>query len=415
MVRCLFLLAVLLVPRIAGGPLAAEATGDISERTYGELARIHKLIEAGNYDEAKRRLSGMSVEASPYAQAILLQTQGVLYARAREYPQAIAALERCLSIEALPKEATRNALSVLVQAQAASERYAEAARNLDLWFALSGKPTVEEYGLAGAIYAQVGRTDDAVTALKKALSGSAEAREVWYRQLAALYAGAKRHEAAAELLAIMVQRFPDRKAYWLQLAVSYQALGSDTKALATLELAYRRGLPFTEPELLQLAASLMRQGLPYRAGELLARSLGDGSLSPTAHHWERLSDAWVRAREPALALAALGRALELEPSAERHLRRARLALEAEDWELVLASAQAALSADALKAPGTAHVLFGIAHHRLGHPDDALEAFRRAAEQDTSRDQARAWIAFITRDREPPPAASQQPVTTRRIP
>ncbi|MEJ2387006.1 MAG: tetratricopeptide repeat protein [Chromatiaceae bacterium] len=409
MARRFFLPLPLLVSLTAGAPPGAQAAPEIGEQMYNGLAKVHKLLEAGRYDEAKRRLSEIRLgETSPYERALVLQTYGYLHARAGEYEQAIDALKRCLDAKALPREATRGALFVLAQSQAASAQYGEAARSLDRWSALSGRSTAEEHGFAGSTYARVRRSDDAVRHLTKAISMSPKATGVWYRELLAVYAAEKRYAAAADLLETMVERFPGRKDYWFQLAAAYQAMGSQPKAAAALELAYQQELPFTEQDLVDLAWSLMRLGLPYRAGVLLSGALRRGSLSGTARHWELLSDAWVRARELPRALAALGRAIDLGPNGDLLARRATLAAQLEDWDLVVASAKAALALGGLREPGTTHLLLGIAHHWLGRRDDALKAFEKASEFESSRSQARVWVDFITHGLPAPLAPSQAP-------
>lgn len=315
---------------IAAGPAAAK--GSIRKDTYDELAKVHKLIASGQYEEATTRLGDIdTAKAAAYEQALVLQTQGYLHARKQQYQEAITALKGCLALSALPKSAIQDAQYLLIQMHLAVANYEDAATGIDTWLASEKQPPAEAHALAGSIFAQVTRLDEAADRLQKAIDQSKEPSELWFRQLAAVYSGAQRHEDAAALLTDAVKRFPQRKEYWLQLANTCQALGNNAKALAVIELAYQRGLPFDEGELLKLANLLIYMELPYKAADLLEKALSTGAVTSSAENWRLLSNAWLRARETPKALAALASALEIEPSADLQLRRAQLAAEIEKW------------------------------------------------------------------------------------
>lgn len=393
--RTTLLLLLVLVSLIgASGQVLAKAK--ITKGTYNALAKVHKLIEGGRYDEATTRIGAIgTTKASAYERALVLQTHGYLHARKRQYQDAITALKGCLALKALPRSATRDARYLLIQMQAATGGYAEAAKGMDAWLASKKRPSAQAHALAGSMYAKVKRLDEAANRFRKAIDRSKEPQESWFRRLAAVYLETERYEAAAALLGDMVSRFPQRKQYWMQLSGTHQALGDDAKALAVMELAYRRGLSFDEGELLKLASFQVYMGQPYRAGDLLAKALATSAVRPSVETWQLLSNAWAQARETRPALKALERALEIAPSADLHLRRAQLAADIEDWGVASEAAQAALATGGLEQPSAAHLLLGIAQYHLDRQTEALEAFEQALEFETSSAQAEQWMDFLS--------------------
>jgi tetratricopeptide (TPR) repeat protein len=162
-----------------------------------------------------------------------------------------------------------------------------------------------------------------------------------------------------------------------------------------MELAYQRGLLTREAELLTLARYLLYRQLPYRAGELLERGLRQGVVRPVNQNWRLLIDAWTRAREPNLALAAIERALDTTKDVNLYLRRAQLLAEKEEWSQVVATLEAALGTGGLAFPGQAHFLQGIAHYQLQNPHKAVSCFQRAKAYEDSKSQAEQWIEHLT--------------------
>jgi tetratricopeptide (TPR) repeat protein len=402
-------MAFLLLAAVMGRPQAAV---DIDNDTYDALAAIHALIEQGDHAQARARLESISKAglASQYEKALMLQAQGYLHARQGQHLEAITALQASLQLDSLPSAAAHRARLLLIQMQARVDHHADAARNLDAWLAAERLPPPEVNALAGAVYAWVKRLDDAAERLRLAIDQSNEPDERWYRQLAAVHLHAKRYDKAAALLREMVRRFPAQKAHWLQLAGAYLALEQDDEALAMMELAERRGLSFSEAERLRHVRLLLSNGLPYRAATVLEQGLDDGRITPSTKHWELLSTAWYQAREFPRALAAIEKALQIEPSPNLQLRRAEIAAQLEDWEQVQLASREALAGDQPRHAGSALLLLGIAHYHREQWTDAQAAFLQAMTYQASRSQAEHWLEVLSTRIERLPETPVQAIT-----
>lgn len=382
------------------GPQAASvaqaATQRISERTYQQLAQVHALMQKQRYDEALADLDRLRARVGNRANehALVLQTYGHLYTAQEQYPEAIAALSECLALEALPRAATAATLYLLAQLHMAAGDYAAAVKTLEHWFALGAEPAPTARAMAGSAYARLQRYPEAAEQLVKAIDASPKPEENWYRELLAVRYQARDYTAAAGLLQRMLELFPERKEYWLQLAGVYAETGKQAQSVAVLELAYLRGLLSAEPELLNLARHYLFAGLPHKAATLLEGALENGALDATPGNWNLLIDAWLRARETTRALAAVERALVSLTDAELHLRHARLLAETENWPAVIDATAQALASDELSARGTAHLLAGMAAFQLQRAREARSHFEHAREFDHSRQQAEQWLQHL---------------------
>ncbi len=386
----------LLVCFMMSAQVFAKTSSDISERAYKQLTRVHKLMDDERYDQALKRLNAIRLsDKRPYEQAIVWQAFGYLYAAKVEYAKAIEAFLKCLTPKTLPDNATKNTLYTLAKLQISVADYTEAIDTLERWFDLENKPTPEAHALAGMAYAQAKRHGKAIEHLRKAIASPDGKREEWYRQLLVVYYDTVDYRSAARLMEEMTRRFPERKAYWLQLSSIYRTLKDDARSLAVMELAYRQGLLLNERELVELASYYLYMDMPYKAGDLLETALQSGSISSTGNHWRLLSDAWLQAREMQRALRALQRASKLVEDPEVFLRLAQLASQMDEWSVTLHATNKALHMAGLEQPGKVHILEGVAHFNKEDYRAAKEAFEHAKKYAAVQNQARKWLEYLS--------------------
>lgn len=367
----------------------------VSERIYKQLYRIHQLMDDEKYDQALERLRRIRRSAKrSYSQALVQQTFGYLYAAKEQYPQAIKAFEQCLALQVLPQPAIKNMLYALAQLQVSVADYPAAIDSLERWFKLERNPTPQAHGLAGMAYAQAKRYTPAIKHLRKAIAMADTARERWYRLLFTVYYDTTDYQAATRLLEEMTRRFPERKAYWMQLSSLYRTLQNDAKSLAVLELVHQQGLLDTEQELIELAGYYLYMNMPYKAGELLEEALQQGTVSPSGKYWKLLSDAWLRAKELKRARDALQQASLLTQEAEVYLRLAQLESQMEEWSAALKAIKMSLKLGGLKQPGKAYILQGMAYYNRGDERAAKASFEHAQDYAAVKNQAQQWLDFL---------------------
>jgi len=404
---------VLLMPAVTPSALADEpgakadrtekkkrrGTGAMSERTYKKLMRIHSLIGESQYDQALKLLRPLETQLkNDYERAVVYQTYGFIHAAQEDYAQATRYLEKTLALDALREEQTRSLTFNLAQLYVIQGEYRKGIRTLENWFRTAENPDAHAYAMLATAYSQDRQYARAIPALEQAIRLSDDPKEAWYRLLMSMYYQQKQYSKAAGVLETMVSRWPDNPRYWRQLSSIYLTLKRERKALATLDIAYRRGMLDKEREILQLVNLHAYLDDPYEAAQILAQGIEDGLVAASRKHLELLGNYWMSAQENDRAIDALRRAGAQAGNGRIDLRVAYLLIEKEQWKQAEAALQQAVRKGGLRRPGKAWLLLGIAAYEQKQLDRAREYFSKAASFDDTRSDANQWIGHI--DNEP---------------
>jgi tetratricopeptide (TPR) repeat protein len=179
------------------------------------------------------------------------------------------------------------------------------------------------------------------------------------------------------------------------LSSAYMELRQDANALATLMLAYQKGLIQDENKLLNLVKMNMFLDIPFEAGAILEAAMESRKVEKTQSNLELLLSAWTSAREFDKAIQVIDLLAPMVESGDYYWQRAQLFNEKANWPEVVSSATRALERGGLKRPGEAYLLMGMAHSELREFDRAIEAFEQAKQHgETARRNAAAWIEYV---------------------
>jgi len=373
-----------------------KTIGTLSERTYKRLTTVHQLIGEKKYNEAMAILGPLNEGASPdsYEKAIILQTYGFIYAAQNNYDQALRYLEQALKLDVLPEEATSRLVYNVAQLHIALKNYRKGLNLLLEWFKTAEKPTPEAHALAAIAYAELKEYRPAIPHVRKAVELSSNPQESWFQLWLSMHYELKEYPQAAEVLEMMVRRFPHRDKYWKQLSSIYLEIKQDDKALATMELAYTQGYVKEEKEILQLVNLYLFRKLPFEAGQVLEKALADGIVSGTQKNWELLGNAWMDAQENDRAIPALERAGGESKDGEIDLRVAYLYIEKENWNKAAEALARAVKKGGLKNTGMAYVMLGMSAYETKQYDKALNYFGQAKQFEKTRQTAGEWINHV---------------------
>jgi tetratricopeptide (TPR) repeat protein len=375
--------------------MAAAAERFLSLSTHEALARAQGLLEAGKGRAALEDLKGLArrIGDDPYARAVVQQNLGHAYHVLGREREAIASYGAALKAQALPGEVAQRVRYTLAQLLLGEGAYREGLQHLERWLRSEPDPPPESRYLAAVAHYELGQCRDSIAQLEQAMARTASPAQSWYRLLLACQYELSRFKPAAKTLERLIRMAPGERDYWLQLSGVYQRLGRERDALVILELAYRQGR-LQGPEILRLARLYLYLDMPYQAARLLERELEAGRIASTQANWTLLGDSLLRAQERPAAAQALGRAARLSGKGEGYLRWGALLYELEDWQGAVRALSTALEKGALKGPGRAQLLLGLAAYRAGDPATARHALQRASQDPAARDQARRWLDYL---------------------
>lgn len=380
-------------------------TGLMSESTYNRLNKVAELIGEEKYSEAVSELEDLrGSRLSDFEKATVEQYLGFLAAQRERYPDAIDHFSEAVQLNQLSNQTHFEMILQIAQLYNALERYDEALEQLDFWFCVSAeqaRKVAEVWVLKASLHLQKDDYPEALAAMNQAIEIADQVPESWYRTKLGILLELEDYSPAAEVAKILIEVNPDRKEYWSQLSGIYLELGQNRNAMATLHLAYRRGLLDRGSEFTQLAALLQQMEAPRLAAEVLQDGLESGYIEATANNWEMTAGAWYQARELDRSLEAYEKAGRLSDSGKIDFQRASIMIAEENWEGALAAATRALQKGDLveSQEGTAYLLVGMAQFNLDNLDAAEQAFIRASNYGTLRPAAREWLNHIEQTRQ----------------
>jgi len=375
----------------------------LSEYTYNQINRAQELIADNRSQEAITRLEKLAsrTKANGFEHAVVLQSLGYAYLGIDRYKSGAQALEKALDTNALPMDVTANIIYVLVQVHAGMDQHETALGYIKRWFKLSEDPAnklpdpkAEAYLLCANILAQLERYAEALPYAKQAIQRAEKPNKSWYQFLMALHYELEQYREVAGILETMIEYWPEDEALWRQLSSIYIALKEDKKALATLELAYQRGMLRDEKNLLNLARLSSYIGVPERGGRILKKSLEQGQVASNGKNWELLANLWTQAKEMDQAIEALKRAAELKADPKLYLRQVQLNYEHGNWQGTIEAARQAVRRNDKNVVGQSYLLMGLAYMELDQMETARKNLMKAQKYKKSSRQATQWINYI---------------------
>jgi len=378
--------------------MARAALHPVRARISRYLEAATKAVDRGQPEEGRALLEKLDPKRlNPYERALVSRLQAHLAYFAGDYAAARERFEAVLAEKILPVRDDNRIRFNIAQLYAASQQWPEVITALDRWARYVAAQDSFAYYLRAVAHYQQDELDAALADARQAVELSSEPLESWLQLLAALHAQKEDFASAIPILEQLVVRFPTKKQYWVQLALTYGAVQDYPRAFAVQMLAYRQGLLKEDKELRRLARVALHQSVPYQAAEVLEKGLAEGAIPREPEALELLANSWIASREYARALPPLRQAAELAPSGNLFVRLGQVYMQREAWAEAGEALQQAIAKGDLKDPGNAELLLGISYYNDHRIDQARSCFARARQHDSSRAAAERWITQVERD------------------
>ena len=373
----------------------------IRQQYMSEFDKINKLLDEKKNAEALARLKELAQEKlNDYEKAIVYQFIGQLLAQDGKYKEAIPYFEEIPTLERAPDAQIDTALNILSQLYLATDQYKKAIETKQKWMARQEVLSPSDYiFLAQAYYG----LEDYKNVAKYAEQGIKMARETgrpveerWWLLLRAAYWELKDFQNVKRVMEILALNY-DKPEYWRNLAGVYGELGMDDKALAVMEIAYRRGfLDERERYLINLAQMYIARGAPIKAAWLIERGMKEGKIEKTADNYELLGQAYLNAMEIEKAERPLRLAAQMKNKGELWMRLGQVLVQREKWNEAIEALQKAIDAGDLDKPQNAYLLLGTAYFNIDEFDKAKEAFRAVLKlkDKDAQQSASKWLGYI---------------------
>jgi tetratricopeptide (TPR) repeat protein len=399
---------------LAGGPAYAQEGKEegqpeqktkeaqaVSKEVYDKIQSAQEQVDGKDYQGALRTLNALRErKLTEYELTNVLNYIGFVYYNMEDTDRAIATYEEMLRIPSLEEQIRKQTIYTLAQLSTMEEKYPEALRYLDQWFALEANPGPEPYILYAQNLYQVDRFQDMVrpieTAMDIARKRNVQVKEDWYVLLNFAYFQQENFAKVRDIHKILLQNWP-KKRYWFTLAGAYTELNEENNLIASYDAAHTQELLSSESELVTMAQLYMQHEVPYKAAKLLETEMESGRVEKDAKNYRLLSQAWSLAMEDEKAIPALQQAARLDRDGELYLRLANTHLNLGQYEECIKSAREGLQVGELKNTDHAQISLGMCLYNLKRYQDAITAFRAAGKAERSAKMSRQWIDVIQSD------------------
>ena len=381
------------------GQMEERHAGLVSEGTAKKINQLQELATAEKYDEVIAGFKALlpKVAGNDYETALVLQNLGNAHfgkGGSTDYRAAIGYFEQTLAFKALPIPTENSMVYTIAQLHMQLEAYAKTVTLLGPWFKATTNPRPESFVLMANALGLQGKWREALPWVQKAIAATDRPQESWYAlQLYAQYE-LKDYKACAETLEVLVSLWPDNKKYWDQLAGMYIETKEDTKALAVMGLARRKGYMAEERNIVNLAQMYFLNDAPFEGAQLLDQAIAAKQVVPTLKTYQILAEAWIAAREWSKATETLGRGCEVAPDGEMCVRKAQIHVDRLEYAAAVKAIERAFQKGTLRRPGYAYMIAGRAAAETRSFKEAEAAFMKARGFEDTRNSANTWLDYV---------------------
>jgi tetratricopeptide (TPR) repeat protein len=378
-------------------------SGALDEATWKRLNAVYEDVGEEKYDIAFDKLQRMTPRmVDDYQKAVLAQaTAQVEWARGN-YDQSLTSFEKAVELDALPDLAHFGLMYQIAQLYYMKDRYDDALDKLALWMCKVSKEKITDvaYVLQASLYAQKEDWKNVLVAIETAISISEEPKESWYQMKLAAHFELEQFPKAAQTLEIMIQLWPDKKSYWVQLSQIYYKLKMTDEALSIMALAHRRNMLDEETDVMYLSNLYATNEVPYKAAQMLQKGMEDGIVESSKRNWTIVADSWYYAQEMEKSLKAYEKAGQASEDGEIDLRRAYILVDLERWQEALTAVNSAIEKGGFSdnKTGDAYVLQGMSEFNLGNYNKASTAWGRATKYPKVKKSAQQWLNHMREER-----------------
>lgn len=369
----------------------------LGKNAFRRIEEAQNLMAEEKYEEAFVPLQAIldGPKFKPYEKAVALQTMGFVHAGKGDYEATIKSFAAAIATGDLPPRVALDLTYNLGQLHLAQDRPRRALTLIDEWFAAQEEePGGAPFALKAQAHILLDELRPAEQAIKKALSKTETPKQQWTRILLSVLLQEERYGEARPVLEDAVQIWPGVKAFWQQLTAVYYEAEEEELAFVAQRAMHIQGMLTSSKEKSAMAQLYLFHNVPIKAAEILQAGIDDGSIEKTEKNYELLAQAYMHAREWKKAVPPLTVAAEKSDKGKFYEQLAQSYVQDENWRQAERSLVQALDKGGLDNEANSWLLLGIARTRLEKYDDAIEAFRKAGDDDDIAKDAFRWIRSI---------------------
>jgi tetratricopeptide (TPR) repeat protein len=319
------------------------------------------------------------------------------YAGQKDYGKAAEHIEGALRNPTITADSKRDLLGQLSRIYLLQKNYDKAATTIDSYVAArqgGSAADAEIYLLLAQVQYKRKNYVASAAALDKALALQKNPSKELLQSALAVYYSTGSYERAGQVMQQLVAADINNAELWQQWVSLYLKAGKHAQALDVMALAWEKGIPFREQDIVLLTDLYAINKIPGRGARVLEEAMASGRVKADSKMNDRLFRLWMQAGERDKAQVALAKAASGGKDVELQLYLAQMEMEKEQWqpmqEMVLKACDGALPE---RLVARANLLLGISQLKLGDTELARRSFINATIVGGAADAAQ-WLAFM---------------------
>ncbi len=289
------MIRLLILPFILCAVIYAKQT--MSQKSYEALMEVQELIDKDKISEAKVILNKLLEKKNEYTKSYAYQYLSNIALGDGDYKEVSNYYEKIIELNSFEKKSIDKIKESLAKIYLSLEDY---DKTIKLSHELLKTPEIKKLGLyENLVYSYYYKKEfkKSIKYSNKYNTLSKDKKENIYQILYSSYIELKNHKKAISTLEIMVKKWYDKQAYWLQLISLYQETKQYKKALSTLELAYKEDILDPNKHTLFFANLLLQNKLYKKGSETLEYGIKNGFIKEEQNIFELLIASYLNAKE----------------------------------------------------------------------------------------------------------------------
>ncbi|OUS25689.1 hypothetical protein A9Q98_11965 [Thalassotalea sp. 42_200_T64] len=307
--------------------------------------------------------------------------------------KAIPYLKSSVKDKVLNEKEHSDTIKLLADLQMQEKQYKNALKNYQAWMDFTCKEDANTYVKIAQAHYELKQLDKMIGPSDKAIALFEKPNQNPYILKLTSYYERKQYQPAVKVLEEVVQIFPENKQWWTQLGMFYMLVEDYTKALYTLDLAYKQGFLTKESEIKTLANLYATNDVPHKSAKLLEKYIDSGLIARTDTNLYTMANAFHASQEIENAAKYFGETAKLSNNPKHYRRQGMLLQQSEQYNAATVALQKAIDLG-IENSGRVYMTLAEAYFYQEKYKQATVAIKKAQADPKTKKAARAWASYI---------------------
>ncbi len=306
---------------------------------------------------------------------------------------ALIYLNKAIKPNVLNEKEQSDSIKLLADLQMQEKEFKSALKNYADWMKFTGEEDANTYVKITQAHYELKQLDKMIAPADRAIALFKEPNQNPYILKLTSYYERKQYKNAVTVLENVLVLFPENKQWWIQLGMFYMLTENYTKALYTLDLAYKQGFLDKETQIKTLANLYATNDVPYKSAIILEKYIDSGLIARTDTNLYTMANAFHASQGLVKAAKYFGETAKLSNNPKHYRRQGMLLQQSEKYSAAAVALQKAIDLG-IDNPGRVYMTLAEAYFYQEDYKNATVAIKKAQKDPKTKKAARAWASYI---------------------